>query len=140
MTFLSLIFHRSERESCQGCVGTFEACNFQRQVFVGRALEGGMLTWLPRDGGLRSLQVAMTWDVLAQLRQYLDRHAGHESDNVIVRAVLCQWGIEQYQRRLQQGLPLPAEGLVLESLGGPCSARIGDLLRACGLLPEAVAS
>jgi hypothetical protein len=77
----------------------------------------------------------MTWDVLAELRAELARHGVRESDDVIVRCVLRYWGIEEFKRRLSEGVCLPEEGLLLDCLGGPCSSRPRRLLQASGLLP-----
>ena len=136
MTFLSLSFHRNERATCQPCAGTLEPCHFERQLFPGRAQVGGLLTWQPREGAERRIVVAMTWDVLAQLRSELSGRGACESDDVVVRSVLCQWGLQQYRERVQSGACLPAEGLILGSLGGPASCRARRLLEIAGLLAE----
>jgi hypothetical protein len=60
-------------------------------------------------------------------------------DDIIVSRVLRYWGIEEFKRRLAAGACLPQEGLVLEDLGGPCSARPRSLLQACGLLTPGAA-
>jgi hypothetical protein len=140
MTFLSLTFHRSERAApCQPCAGTLEACHFKRLIFPGRAQVGGLLTWLPRDGHERHIVVTMTWDVLADLRIELADNDVHLPDDLIVRAVLCQWGLQQYRDRVEAGECLPAEGLVLDCVGGPSRCRARRLLQLSGLLPLEVA-
>ena len=138
MTFLSLSFHRSDRPSCQPCTGTFEACHFERRLMPGLASVGGILTWLPREGTERRIVVAMTWDVLAQLRAELEHQGLFVPDDVTIRACLCYWGIEQYRKRLTAGVVLPSEGLLLDCLGGPQSPAILRLLHVSGLLAEPV--
>jgi hypothetical protein len=110
------------------------ACRFDRTLIRGGLAEGGILTCF-ESGRERQLHVSMTWDVLAELRAELSRHGVHECDDTIVRHVLREWGIEEFKRRLSEGVCLPEEGLLLDSLGGPCSSRPRRLLQACGLLP-----
>ncbi|HEY7467667.1 MAG TPA: hypothetical protein VIB47_13325 [Dehalococcoidia bacterium] len=111
------------------------ACRFDRTLIRGGLAEGGILTCF-ESGRERLLHVSMTWDVLAELRAELARHGVRESDDVIVRCVLRYWGIEEFKRRLSEGVCLPEEGLLLDCLGGPCSSRPRRLLQACGLLPQ----
>jgi len=77
----------------------------------------------------------MTWDVLAQLRGELVRAGAPQPDDTIIRCVLRHWGSQELTRRLRGGVLLPAEGLVLASLGGPAGNGARRLLVACGLLP-----
>jgi hypothetical protein len=133
MTLLSLTFRRSQCAD-RAFFPSSEGGHFVRQVFPGRALAGGVLTWPAGDGATRRIVVAMTWDVLAQLRNEAALRELAVADDAIIRAVLSHWGVLEYRKRLASGMPLPAEGLLLGSLGGPRSPRAGDLLTACGLL------
>ena len=77
----------------------------------------------------------MTWDALASLRAELVRHGVLACDDVIIRSVLRNWGVEEFSRRLSNGGVLPSQELVLGSLGGPASSLPRRLLQASGLLP-----
>jgi len=111
------------------------ACRFERALISGGLLEGGVLICRCPDGREWSLTVAMTWDALGVLRGELARAGVYEADDTILRCVLRYWGIEEFTRRLIDGVGLPSEGLVLADLGGPASSRPRWLLQVCGLLP-----
>jgi hypothetical protein len=111
------------------------ACTFERSLLSGGLVEGGVLTCRCPDGREWSLTVGMTWDVLGVLRGELARAGTYEADETILRDVLRCWGIEEFTRRLCEGIDLPSEGLVLRDLGGPVSSRPRRLLQASGLLP-----
>lgn len=111
------------------------ACAFERAVMPDPLTEGGVLTCRCPNGREWSLRVAMTWDVLGVLRGELARGGIYEADDIILRCVLRHWGVEEFARRLRDGVELPSEGLVLADLGGPSSCRPRHLLQACGLLP-----
>jgi hypothetical protein len=123
------------------CRPRLNACRFERALLPGQGLVlGGILTCLQPDGGPeRRLHVAMTWDVLAELRSALDRAGFPQPDELIIRSVLLFWGRDQYSERLRGGVCLPAEGLILNCLGGPCSDQARKLLEASGLLPARAA-
>jgi hypothetical protein len=110
-------------------------CRFERTLIHGGTLEGGVLTCIDPTGHEHVLRLSMTWDVLAVLRSELTSHFSYECDDTIVRAVLRYWGVEEFKQRLSDGVALPREGLVLDSLGGPCSSQPRRLLQASGLLP-----
>jgi hypothetical protein len=74
------------------------ACRFDRTLIRGGLAEGGILTCF-ESGRERQLHVSLTWDVLAELRSELSRHGFVECDDVIVRCVLREWGIEEFKRR-----------------------------------------
>ena len=133
MAIMSLSRFRGA-EPVQPAMVSIRVCRFERTLIRGGLAEGGVLTCI-ESGRERLLHASMTWDALAQLRAELTRHGVVESDDVIVRCVLQHWGIEEFKRRLSAGACLPHEGLVLDSLGGPCSGRPRLLLQACGLLP-----
>lgn len=133
MAIVSLSRFRSE-EAPRVAPVNIRACRFERTLIRGGVAEGGVLTCI-ESGHERLLHVSMTWDVLAELRGELARHGVHECDDTIVRHVLRYWGVEEFKRRLSEGVCLPEEGLVLDCLGGPCSSRPRRLLQACGLLP-----
>jgi hypothetical protein len=114
------------------------ACRFERTLIRGGLAEGGSLTCI-EAGRERTLQVALTWDALAQLRAEMTRSGQFVPDDIIVCRVLRYWGIEEFKRRLATGVCLPQEGLVLQDLGGPSSVRPRHLLQACGLLTPGAA-
>jgi hypothetical protein len=112
-----------------------KACAFERVVMPEPLVAGGLLTCRCPDGREWSLRVGMTWDVLGVLRGELARGGVYEGDDAILRCVLRHWGVEEFTRRLQEGVELASEGLVLDDIGGPASCRPRHLLQACGLLP-----
>jgi hypothetical protein len=101
----------------------------------GGLFEGGILSCVDSSGRQRNLRVSMSWEVLAELRAELSRRGAGACDDVIVRSVLRYWGAQEFERRLNEGACLPEEGLVLETMGGPCSSQPRLLLEACGLVP-----
>ena len=115
------------------------AYSFERTLLSGGLVEGGVLTCRCPDGREWSLTVGMTWDVLGVLRDELARSGTYEADETILRDVLRCWAIEEFTRRLYDGVDLPAEGLVLRDLGGPTSSRPRRLLESSGLLPPRAA-
>jgi hypothetical protein len=135
MSIMSLSRFRNA-EPVQAAPLSLRACRFERTLIHGGTLEGGVLSCLDSAGREHVLRVSMTWDVLAVLRNELMRHFSYDCDDAIVRAVLRYWGVEEFQQRLSDGDPLPHEGLVLDSLGGPYSSRPRRLLQASGLLPQ----
>jgi hypothetical protein len=114
------------------------ACRFERTLIRGSLAEGGVLTCIV-SGRERTLQVALSWDALAQLRAELTHQGAFVPDDIIVSRILRHWGVEEFKRRLAAGACLPQEGLTLQDLGGPCSARPRSLLQACGLLTPGAA-
>ena len=135
MAILSLSLHRTPRAVPPPAAVDLRACRFERTVLRSALQEGGVLTCVQADGRERQLQVAMTWDVLAQLRGELARVGAPQPDDTIIRCVLRYWGSQELMRRLRSGVLLPAEGMVLASLGGPAGNEARRLLVACGLLP-----
>ena len=139
MAILSLSLHRTPRAVPPPVAFDLRACCFERAVLRAALMEGGVLTCVQADGRKRQLNVARTWDVLAQLRAELARAGAPQPDDTIIRCVLRHWGAQELMRRLRSGVLLPAEGLVLDTLGGPAGSESRRLLVASGLLPLLVA-
>lgn len=111
------------------------ACSFERRLLPAPCREGGILTCVHADGRRREVEVALTWDVLAQLRAELANAGYPRPDDVIIRCVLRHWGAQELARRIRGGVLLLEEGLLLDSLGGPAGSGARRLLVASGLLP-----
>ena len=84
MAILSLSLHRSPRVVSPPAAVDLRACRFERTVLRSALQEGGVLTCVQADGRERQLQVAMTWDVLAQLRGELVRAGAPQPDDTLV--------------------------------------------------------